>query len=43
MASGRAFARFFDHLALHLTCVLRRAGEGESRVLMRPTELKPII
>ena len=41
--SGRAYARFFDHLPLHLTRVLRRAGEGEFRVSIRPTEFKPIM
>jgi ubiquinone biosynthesis protein len=43
MASGRAYARFFDHLPLQLTRVLRRAGEGEFRVSIRPTEFKPIM
>jgi ubiquinone biosynthesis protein len=43
MSSGRAYARFFDHLPLHLTRVLRRAGEGEFRVSIRPTEFKPIM
>ena len=43
MRSGRAYARFFDHLPLQLTRVLRRAGEGEFRVSIRPTEFKPIM
>jgi ubiquinone biosynthesis protein len=43
MRSGRAYARFFDHLPLHLTRVLRRAGEGEFRVSIRPTEFKSIM
>ena len=43
MSSGRAYARFFDHLPVHLTRVLRRAGEGEFRVSIRPTEFKPIM
>lgn len=43
MASGRAYGRFFDHLPLQLTRVLRRAGEGEFRVSIRPTEFKPIM
>ena len=43
LRSGRAYARFFDHLPLHLTRVLRRAGEGEFRVSIRPTEFKPIM
>ena len=43
MSSGRAYARFFDHLPLELTRVLRRAGEGEFRVSIRPTEFKPIM
>jgi ubiquinone biosynthesis protein len=42
-SSGRAYARFFDHLPVHLTRVLRRAGEGEFRVSIRPTEFKPIM
>lgn len=43
MSSGRAYVRFFDHLPVHLTRVLRRAGEGEFRVSIRPTEFKPIM
>ena len=43
LSSGRAYARFFDHLPLQMTRVLRRAGEGEFRVSIRPTEFKPIM
>jgi ubiquinone biosynthesis protein len=43
MSSGRAYTRFFDHLPLQMTRVLRRAGEGEFRVSIRPTDFKPIM
>ena len=43
LRSGRAYARFFDALPLQLTRVLRRAGEGEFRISIRPTEFKPIM
>jgi ubiquinone biosynthesis protein len=43
LRSGRAYGRFFDHLPVQLTRVLRRAGEGEFRVSIRPTEFKPIM
>ena len=43
MSSGRAYVRFFDRLPLQLTRVMRRTGEGESRVSIRPTEFKPIM
>jgi ubiquinone biosynthesis protein len=43
MSSGRAYARFFDHLPLQMTRVLRRAGEGEFRVSIRPTDFKTIM
>jgi ubiquinone biosynthesis protein len=43
MSSGRAYTRFFEHLPLQMTRVLRRAGEGEFRVSIRPTEFKPIM
>jgi len=36
--SARAYARFFDDLPVQATRVLRRAGEGEFRVSVRPTE-----
>ena len=43
LRSGRAYVRFFDQLPLQLTRVLRRAGEGEFRISLRPTEFKPIM
>jgi len=43
MSSGRACLRFFNHLPLQLTRVMRRAGEGEFRVSTRPTEFKPMM
>ncbi len=43
LRSGRAYARFFDALPVQLTRVLRRAGEGEFRISIRPTEFKPIM
>ena len=43
LRSGRAYVRFFDALPLQLTRVLRRAGEGEFRISIRPTEFKPIM
>lgn len=36
--SARAYARFFDDLPVQATRVLRRAGEGEFRISVRPTE-----
>jgi ubiquinone biosynthesis protein len=38
MRSARAYARFFDDLPVQATRVLRRAGEGEFRISVRPTE-----
>jgi ubiquinone biosynthesis protein len=43
LRSGRAYGRFFEALPLQLTRVLRRAGEGEFRISIRPTEFKPIM
>jgi ubiquinone biosynthesis protein len=38
LRSARAYARFFDDLPVQATRVLRRAGEGEFRISVRPTE-----
>ena len=43
LRSARAYARFFDELPLEATRVLRRAGEGEFRLSVRPTEYEPAI
>jgi ubiquinone biosynthesis protein len=40
MRSARAYARFFDDLPVQATRVLRRAGEGEFRISVRPTEYR---
>ncbi len=41
LRSARAYARFFDELPVEATRVLRRAGEGEFRLSVRPTEYEP--
>jgi len=38
LRSARACARFFDDLPIQASRVLRRAGEGEFRLTVRPTE-----
>jgi ubiquinone biosynthesis protein len=38
MRSLRAYGRFFDELPVQATRVMRRAGEGEFRVSVRPTD-----
>ena len=40
LRSARAYARFFDDLPVQATRVLRRAGEGEFRISVRPTEYR---
>jgi hypothetical protein len=41
--SAPAYARFFDELPVQATRVLRRAGEGEVRLAVRPTEYEAMM
>lgn len=41
--SLRAYGRFFDELPVQATRVLRRAGEGEFKVSVRPTEYRELV
>ena len=43
LRSVRAYGRFFDELPVQATRMMRRAGEGEFRISMRPTEYEPIL
>ena len=43
LRSARAYARFFDDLPVQATRVLRRAGEGEFRISVRPAEYNDLM
>lgn len=43
LRSARAYARFFDDLPVQATRVLRRAGEGEFRLSVRPMEYEAMM
>ena len=43
LRSARAYGRFFDQLPVHATRALRRVGEGEFRVAVRPDNYEALV